>query len=310
MGSNVKKTTTTFIALCGVSSLCWAAGFDLKAEEAKVPALPATSVAAAASFPASHWHLEPDAPAFVAQIDQELSAASLSLNSPMAPAGTMSPADAQALGQRLQNMSEQERMAYAMQMQAQMSANQPHAGIVSPAQGQAMQQLGVEQQAIAADQQRSLAMRAAQQQFIDAWRTQDEQLTAANGDSEYVGLGGGSDFVCSEAARAANLKAYGAHLKLANEQLTRAVAMQKEQRAFADSAIARYQKVKALATQLASSPMGNGGNAMATGAFSNAALAIGTMSDFYSEAGRRAARWQHGQDAVRKLPVQSCETGG
>lgn len=303
------------IALILVSGAALAAGasVDLKPMARSIPAMPATSVAAAAGFPAARWDQMPEASPLVADLQQKITAATMQLNAPTpAAAAAFDPANAQAMAAKMQSMSQAEQVAFAMQMQQQMMGgmNRPSSGVVSPKEGEALKQIGNESSAMVNDQTRLNALRASHVQFLDGWVAADNAISARNAKAENFGDGGGTEFVCSEAERAGRLKAVSLHLKLAGEQLAMAAKLDQEQRAFNTSAIARYDRVIALGAQISNPGTAALGNGARSNSFSTASGAIAETAQLYDQAGRRAAWWQHMDDSIRKLRVVSCKDAG
>ncbi|HVT34654.1 MAG TPA: hypothetical protein VHE37_03675, partial [Nevskiaceae bacterium] len=298
------------VALAASAAAGAGSAIDFKAFMAQVPALPKNSAAAAQAYTAERWDLLPEMPAAVTQLQKDLGAAQVqaSMQSAGTPAASpIDPSQAQAMAARLQSMSQQEKIAYAMQMQAQMAPH-PAMGVVSDNQGQAIKQISQEQQQLALDNQKTAAMRVAHGQFLAAWDQRDAQLSTQNGRMENGEEGGNADFVCSEAERANRLKAVALHQKIAEDELAQAAKISAEQRAYTEAAIARFQRISALAPQVG--PMASMANTALQSSSSDATLAVSELAGFNAEAGRRAARWPHMAAQLPKLRVENCSTGG
>jgi hypothetical protein len=294
------------LALSLSAPLAVAAGtLDLRGYLGRVPALPANAAAAATAFPrGADGSIAVPPTAQKLRADLQAAAMAAATAPTAGAAAPMTPDQAQAMAQKLQSMSQSEQMAYAMQMQQQMLAGNSGGFSVSAAESDALGKLEDEQVRVNEDEQRFIALKQRSTALLAAWDA------AVRSSSEFAI---GDAEVCNEQHRARALAQANAEVDKANEQLRKAATLDKELRAADATLIARAELTTSLAAQIKTSALAAAGTTARTRATSNAINAIDLTADFYAQAGRRAARWQHLADAIRKAPskpdASQCQGG-
>jgi hypothetical protein len=303
-----------FCALAGIGLCCgaaWAAvGPDaLRSLDQRVPTLPSSAALSAGVFerdPQTTMTLDP---ASVAALRRDLMAARESFASSGADRGMGSsfapstPEQAQALQQRVQNMSQAEQMAFAMQMQQQMMGGDGFS--LSEAENAAVEAAEALAQDVAADSDALAARRRKVEQFLAEWVRQNHEMDAISRDQDGSMRATDATQVCTEAQRRELLQWNKRHTELADRQLRAAAALMRELQTFGAGLQARAERTTAVAAQIKAAAAAQPAINTREGAAGNLIGLIETRLDLYATAGRYAAQYPHRYALDAKAPLSN-----
>jgi hypothetical protein len=273
---------------------------DMKSTVARMPAYPATVQAAGAAFGGKKLET-PTAPKAIADLERDLTNMNVQSTAASAPSASQAAANqatSQSIAQKMQGMTTEQRIAYAMQLQGQMAPARPAPMALdangtrnAQAAGQIMQQTGKDQQALG-------VLQGKVGSFSNDWTIQDAKLS---GKKEFL------QQLCTEADRAANNAYLAPHLALASRSLPQGAALERDIRAIAVAAAGRSAQADAMVAQGA---QGSVASAAASGSRTVAQSAILALTQLYDSAAI-AAKWQHASDFNAHAPVMGpCKDNG
>lgn len=295
---------------------------DFQPYAQRIPAIPANAVAAAASFKPAEVTGKVIAPAALVALRQQLRedhqksqlAASASINSGMPGGAPMTQEQAQALAARMQKMSQAEQIAAAMQLQQQMMGASGGGFSVDEKESEASEKLQEDQAANAVDTQKVQALQLRTEQFLADWRTAESALDRrANRDPTLVQLDPKDHFLCAESQRAPQLAAIRDQQQLADQQLQKAAALEKELRTLFATLNARAQRIAALSAQIKAAPLKQNATSIRSANQTNNYALLDVLSNLYLRSGERAAVWPPLAMVIQKAPARpgenSCNFG-
>lgn len=277
------KPILTSAAVMLLASAAWAAP-SMSGFVARMPVFPATTQAAGAAFGGSVMDA-PVPPRAIADLEHALTDMNMQMAAANAPTAAQQQAGintSQDIAAKMQSMTQEQRIAYAMQLQANMARPAPMALDANGVRD--ARAAGAIAQQAPADAQALNGLRSRVQALTSNWQIEDQKITRG-------------DFMrrlCTAADRANNTAWLGPHLALARANLTQGAALEKELRAFANGQAAKNAQAEALS--------GPGAAPARNGTRSNVQQAIMAMIDLYDAAGR-AAKYQHASDWNAQAPI-------
>jgi hypothetical protein len=264
---------------------------DLKSYVMRVPAYPATPQAAGAAFGGKIAE-NPPTPKAVTDLEHDLTQLSLqgAPPPPSAAAQASMQASSEQIAQKMQSMTMDQRIAYAMQLQKQMAPAGPQPMALDANGTRNAQAAGAIMQQEGQDQQNLSALQAKVTSFANNWQMQDSKVS---GDKIF------RQQLCTESDRAANAAYLAPHLALAKSSLAQGAALEQQLRALALNSAARNAQAEAIVAQ---GPQGQTASAAASGTRTVTQGAILQLLTLYQSAAL-AAKWQHASDFNAHAPV-------
>lgn len=294
---------------------------DFQPYAQRIPAVPETSAAAAMSFKPAEVTAKVIAPPAVTALRQQLRedhqksqlAASASINS-ATPGAPMTQEQAQALAARMQKMSPAEQMAAAMQLQQQMMGASGGGFSVDEKESEASEKLQEDQAANAADTQKVQSLQIRVDQFFDDWRAAESALEQRNNwEPTRIQIDPKTYFLCEEKQRPIQLGRIRDQQQLADSQLKKAAALEKEARALFGTLNARAQRIATLSAQIKAAPLKQNATSIRGTSQTNNYALLDVLSSLYLRSGERAAVWPQLAAVVQRAPARpgdnTCDFG-